>query len=162
MSRSSVGFFHSVPYLSARGRHSPRGPLVEAAHPFTSHAGRACVLLGPTLQLSDPAPTHLHTRFSLEASANNLDYLLSLLVRHSLTHWSLWQWFSLLLSTSTPVISGHPGDFKGRHRGRVVVPAGSPFHTTTPVSSPPSYPRHVTPLHYNYSLGSDIAGTAQL
>lgn len=129
MSRSSLGFFHSAPSLSPRGRHSPRGPLVEAARPLTSHAGRACVLLGPTLQLSDPAPTHLHTRFSLEASANNLDHLLSLLVRHSLTHWSLWQWFSLFLSISTPVISGHPGDFKGNHRGRV-VPAGSPFHTT--------------------------------
>lgn len=54
---------------------SPCNPLAKAAHPATSQAGRACVLLSALYALHHSSSTHLQTHLPADTDATGLDHL---------------------------------------------------------------------------------------
>lgn len=136
--------FHTCLTCHHRGRHSLQSPLVEAAWPLPSHTGRACGLLGPTLQLSDhAAPACTLTSLLTPLPATPITFSPPLIEHLPLAF--------TFLSVSTPVI---PVTLGTSEVVTEVVPTGNPstphphflYH---PVSLPPSCPRHVS---YSFPL----------
>lgn len=103
---------------------SPCNPLAEAAHPATSQAGRACVLLSALCALHHSSSTHLQTHLPADTDATGLDHLSFL----SCSLPSLTEDFSNPFHSSsppTPVILRHAGDLKHAH-------TGNPFNLPSP------------------------------